>query len=294
METNATSMVQGGANAQPRFSAISHVSLPCHDLDQAKIFCSRVMGGEWVHEIAGFVEYKIADVIIGLAEQRAGWTGRDDEYPHYAFYIDGANFALMKSWLKNHGVPNYPYRRDKTALIYFRDPSGNLFELYCDSGYENIDSLPPAPRRGGPAIDFRALNYRWDGARAFDGNGQLGRPRFTGFAHASVYCHDLEQAKSFFTRVMGGELIHDVDNFAEVGSPGSSLGSLLVRAKPPGGMRSIRTMLFSSNRKIFCRWCRGCAATASSPPSRGRGTASKGFSIFATRRETFSRCIAGI
>ena len=185
METMPTSMTQVTPTAQPRFSGISHVSLPCRDLAQSKVFYSQVMDGELVHEIAGFVEYQIADVIIGLAEQHDGWTGPDDEYPHYAFYIDGANFELMRSWLASHGVPNYPYRRDKTALIYFRDPSGNLFELYCETGYENIDSLPVAPRRGGRAIDRR----RPESAPSQGDGGLVAKPRGDGTAgddrHAS-------------------------------------------------------------------------------------------------------------
>jgi hypothetical protein len=76
----------------------------------------------------------------------------------------------MKKRLDSYDVPNYPYRRDKTALMYFRDPSGNLLELYCDSGYAALESLPAAPRRGGPAIDFRGLNYRWNGKSATRGS----------------------------------------------------------------------------------------------------------------------------
>lgn len=206
----------------PRFSGISHISLACRDLEESKLFYAEVMGGERVLEIPGFVEYKIEDIIIGLSQQSAGWTDPDAEYPHYAFYIDGPNFELMNNWLDACGVPHYPYRRGATALIYCRDPSGNLFELYCSSGYEGIDALPPAPRRGGRPIDFRALNYSWD--RRSAGIKDLLRPRFTGFAHASLYCGDLEQAKRFFTRVMGGELIHDVHGFAEVRIAGVILG----------------------------------------------------------------------
>jgi len=118
--------------AQPHFSGMSHVSLPCRDLEGSKLFYSHVMGGELVHEIAGFVEYRIVDIIIGLSEQSEGWTGFDDEYLHYAFYLGGTNFDLMKGRLERYGVPNYPYRRDDTALsYYFRDPSGNRFEMYC-------------------------------------------------------------------------------------------------------------------------------------------------------------------
>ena len=64
---------------------MSHVSLACRDLGEAKLFYARVLGGEWMHEIPGFVEYRIADMIFGLAERPSGWTGSADVYPHYAF-----------------------------------------------------------------------------------------------------------------------------------------------------------------------------------------------------------------
>jgi catechol 2,3-dioxygenase-like lactoylglutathione lyase family enzyme len=214
---------------RPWFSGMSHVSLPCRDLDESKVFYEYVMGGKRVHEIPGFVEYRIEDIIIGLSEQTGGWTSTNDEYPHYAFYLDGPNYDVVKQRLDGCGVPNYPYRRDKTALIYFRDPSGSLFELYCDTGYANIASLPPAPRRGGQPIDFRRLNYQWNGKYPVAGDDEtLRRPRFIGFAHASLYCGDLQQAKRFYTRVMGGELIHDVNDsttgFAEVRVAGIIIG----------------------------------------------------------------------
>jgi catechol 2,3-dioxygenase-like lactoylglutathione lyase family enzyme len=126
-----TARDQATASTQPRFSGLSHVSLACRDLVESKLFYSAVLGGERVHEIRGFVEYRIADVIFGLAEQNQGWTARDHEYPHYAFYLDGPNFERMIHWLDLYDVAIYPYRRDSTALLYFRDPSGNLFALYC-------------------------------------------------------------------------------------------------------------------------------------------------------------------
>lgn len=148
---------------QPRFSGMSHVSLPCRDLEGSKLFYSHVMGGELVHEIAGFVEYRIVEIIIGLSEQSEGWTGFDDEYPHYAFYLDGTNFDLMKGRLERYGVPNYPYRCDDTALNYFRDPSGNRFEMYCPKLQETAGFARGAKQGGGYTIDFAALNYRWTG-----------------------------------------------------------------------------------------------------------------------------------
>jgi catechol 2,3-dioxygenase-like lactoylglutathione lyase family enzyme len=231
METTTSATTgQVSPTKQPRFSGMSHVSIPCRDLEESKIFYTQVMGGELVHTISGFVEFRIEDIIVGLSEQHEGWTGPDYEYPHYAFYLDGPNFELMKNLLDSYGVPNYPYRRDDTALIYFRDPSGNLFELYCNSGYEGIMSLPLAPRRGGNVIDFRSLNYQWNGKGgvALDASKKIQRPRFNAFAHASIYCRDLEQAKRFFTKVIGGELIHDVKDvatgFAEVRVAGIIIG----------------------------------------------------------------------
>jgi catechol 2,3-dioxygenase-like lactoylglutathione lyase family enzyme len=237
METtvNSATASQVSLTGRPQFSGMSHVSLPCRNLEESKIFYAQVMGGELVHEIPGFVEYRIEDIIVGLSEQPEGWTDPEAEYPHYAFYLSGENFELMKGWLDRHGVPNYPYRRDQTALMYFRDPSGNLFELYCDRGYEKIDSLPLAPRRGGPAIDFRSLNYQWRGHSAKAGAGnELPRPRFDAFAHASLFCRDLAQAKRFFTKVIGGELIHDVDGFAEVRVAGIIIGMTERPGRPTG------------------------------------------------------------
>jgi catechol 2,3-dioxygenase-like lactoylglutathione lyase family enzyme len=235
METTVTSTMAGQVSPvrQPSFSGMSHVSLPCRDIEESKIFYANVMGGKLVHEIQGFVEFRIEDIIIGLSEQPDGWTGPGDEYPHYAFYISGPNFELMTQWLDRYGVPNYPYRRGDTALIYFRDPSGNLFELYCDTGYAGIKSLPLAPRRGGPPIDFRGLNYRWNSKGALDVE-QTPRPRLTAFAHASIFCRDLEQAKRFFTQVIGGELIHDVDGFAEVKVAGIIIGFTERPGRPTG------------------------------------------------------------
>jgi catechol 2,3-dioxygenase-like lactoylglutathione lyase family enzyme len=272
METTTVANAVDRSSPTPaHFSGMSHVSLPCRDLAESKVFYSQVMGGELVHEIAGFVEYKIEDIIIGLSEQSGGWTGPDDEYPHYAFYIDGANFELMKRWLDDYGVPHYPYRRDKTALIYFRDPSGNLFELYCDRGYENLDSLPPAPRRGGQPIDFRGLNYNWTGKRRAADDRNLPRPRFTTFAHTSIYCRDLEQTKRFFTKVIGGELIHDVDGFAEVCVAGIIIGLTVRPGRTTGRNAEYPHYAFFIEAEDFLpmvAWLRQNGVTTSEPWTR--------------------------
>jgi len=271
METTTATVGQVSPVRQPFFSGMSHVSLPCRALEESKIFYANVMGGELVHETQGFVEFRIEDIILGLSEQPQGWTDPEAEYPHYAFYISGPNFELMKSWLDSYGVPNYPYRRGDTALIYFRDPSGNLFELYCDAGYEGLLSLPLAPRRGGPPIDFRGLNYNWNSKGALDVDKTLQKPKFTAFAHASIFCRDLEQAKRFFTKVIGGELIHDVDGFAEVRVAGIIIGITERSGRPTGQDAEYPHYAFFIEPEDFLpmvAWLRQNGVTTSEPWTR--------------------------
>jgi catechol 2,3-dioxygenase-like lactoylglutathione lyase family enzyme len=261
---------------QPRFSGMSHVSLPCRNLEESKNFYAHVLDGELVHDIPGFVEFRIEDIIIGLSEQSDGWTGPADEYPHYAFYLDGSNFGLMKDLLDSYGIPNYAYRRDNTALNYFRDPSGNLFELYCDRGYDGIMSLPPAPRRGGKAIDFRGLNYQWNSkGTALRDKNDVQKPRFSAFAHASIYCGDFAQAKRFFTKVIGGELIHDVDDgatgFAEVRVAGIIIGMTDRPGRPTGRNFEYPHYAFFIEPQDFLpmvAWLRHNGVTTSEPWTR--------------------------
>ena len=51
-------------------------------------------------------------------------------------------------------------RHGVKALMYFRDSSGNLLELYCERGAKDADKLPRLDKAGGSlVIDFSALNY---------------------------------------------------------------------------------------------------------------------------------------
>ena len=69
--------------------------------------------------------------------------------------------ALRKR-MQAYDVPTHPIytRYGVEALMYFRDPSGNLFEFYCEKGFRGADKLPVAAPVGGTFnVDFRALNY---------------------------------------------------------------------------------------------------------------------------------------
>jgi hypothetical protein len=44
--------------------------------------------------------------------------------------------------------------------MFFRDPSGNVIELYCTHGVDGAEEFPRGPSRGhGTAVDIDALTY---------------------------------------------------------------------------------------------------------------------------------------
>jgi catechol 2,3-dioxygenase-like lactoylglutathione lyase family enzyme len=146
---------------QPRFSGFSHLTIPCKDLEQSRRFFTEVLGGEIAHP-GPKLEVRIGGTLVTFSPASGGWTARDSEYPHYAFFIEPEDFLPMKARLESYGVPTTePWTRDDVkALMYFRDPSGNLFEMYCAQGFKG--KLRRGARAGGDyVIDFEALNYDW-------------------------------------------------------------------------------------------------------------------------------------
>ena len=68
----------------------------------------------------------------------------------------------MKEWLTRCGVPtsNYWTRSGVEALMFCRDPSGNMIEFYCERGVAGADKFPRGPARGhGTAVDIDKLRY---------------------------------------------------------------------------------------------------------------------------------------
>ena len=84
------------------------------------------------------------------------------EYPHFAFYVGPKEMLQMKDWLTRCGIPtsNLWTRSGVEALMFFRDPSGNMIELFCTGGVPGADSFPKGPPAGhGIAVDIEALYY---------------------------------------------------------------------------------------------------------------------------------------
>ena len=104
-------------------------------------------------------------MIVGLAQQPGGWTGHDAEFPHYGWLMKPEDLWPFKARLEAHGVPTHPIwtRNGTTGLMYFRDPSGNLFELYCPKVREEDEAKMIHQGKTGFLPPLAELNYEWKG-----------------------------------------------------------------------------------------------------------------------------------
>jgi catechol 2,3-dioxygenase-like lactoylglutathione lyase family enzyme len=156
--------VQRQTKKRPTVSAFSHVSTPVRSVEETIRFWTEIFDAEPVmnNHPQSFAEVKLGGLIIGMSKQPTGWTGRTAEFPHYAFYIEPDDFAPVKERLEAYGVPTHAIwtRNRVEALMYFRDPSGNLFELYCKQGFPDVMTIPRGASAGGDyQVDLEALNY---------------------------------------------------------------------------------------------------------------------------------------
>lgn len=146
----------------PSFRAFAHVSVPCRDLEEGKLFYGKVLGGKMHVETPTFASFRLCGVDVGIGTDGCTYLEPATEYPHFAFFCGPDEIRQMKTWLARCDIPssNFWTRSGVEALMFFRDPSGNMIELYCERGFDGADKLPRGPARGhGTAVDIDALRY---------------------------------------------------------------------------------------------------------------------------------------
>ncbi len=146
----------------PKFLGFDHVSAPVCDLDESIRFYRDVLGGELLVTESAFALFRIAETRVGIGSAGTSFMTESAEYPHFAFKIGPTEIVQLKEWLTACGVPssNFWTRQGIETLMFFRDPSGNVIELFCESGFEGAEDLPRGPARGHDiTIDIDALNY---------------------------------------------------------------------------------------------------------------------------------------
>lgn len=140
----------------------AHVSVPCRDLEEAFAFFVDVLGGEVRVNGPIFGEVRLGGINLGFGIKGTTFMQASTEYPHVAFYIGPDELLQMKAWLSECEIPtsNFWTRRGIEALMFFRDPSGNVYELYCPKGFKGAENLPRGPSAGhGVAVDIDAIRY---------------------------------------------------------------------------------------------------------------------------------------
>jgi hypothetical protein len=117
-------------------------------------------------ENSNFVELQVGEGVIGFSAGSPLIDPRDGDSPHYALQVNPNDMVPLKERLESFGVPTETIwtRSGVTAHMYFYDPSGNLFELYCRSGFKGAEDLEHAPHAGGTyRFDPTHLRYDWKG-----------------------------------------------------------------------------------------------------------------------------------
>lgn len=149
----------------PSSLKFAHVSVPCRDLEEGMDFYGRVLGGELHVLTPTFASFRLGGVDVGIGNEGCSFISPSNEYPHMAFYVDADTLLGMREWLGRCGIPvsNMWTRAGVETLMFFRDPSGNVIELFCVEGYDGAKDLPRGPARGhGTAVDIDSLYYdKW-------------------------------------------------------------------------------------------------------------------------------------
>lgn len=146
----------------PALESFSHLSLPCRDMDEAVLFYCIVLGGHLVIESPLFSIIRVNGLDLGVGTVGTSFMEQGAEYPHQAFFVGPTELTQWKDRMASFGIPTSPIwtRMGFEALMFFRDPSGNVWELFCEKGFESASELPRGPARGhGVTVDIDALRY---------------------------------------------------------------------------------------------------------------------------------------
>lgn len=208
-----------------RTRRLSHLGLPVRDVQTSCVFYRDVLGGEPMAAPENRARFRFGTFFVEVAPKAGGWTQPGAEYPHYGFTVEPDDYLPLIQRLRACGVPTHdPWTRhdDAETLMYFRDPSGNQFEMYCPKGFKGL-ALRRGDRAGGDfAIDFDALNYAElkDVAEA----PPIRPGALAELNHMTIPVRDMQEMRRFLVEVLGGELVFALPDHITVSVGGAPVG----------------------------------------------------------------------
>lgn len=148
----------------PALNKFDHISLPCRDLEEGIKFYRDVLGGDHAVTEGAFALFLIGGIRIGISTEGNTFMTDGAEYPHIAFNVGAQEIDQMRTWLDTCGIPmtNLWTRNGEVVLMFFRDPSGNIIELFCEEDYPGAENLPSGHKARGHGITINVDKIRYD------------------------------------------------------------------------------------------------------------------------------------
>ncbi len=145
---------------------IGHVVIKVRNLERSKQFFTEVLGLQLMMELPklkiaffasnGRDHHEIACAEVG--DEAEGQHRKQIGLQHIAFRLkDEAHLRAAYRQLKEKRVPiEFTVDHGVTKSIYFRDPDGLLFEVYCDNPPEYVARMKANSYAGMDKLDFAA------------------------------------------------------------------------------------------------------------------------------------------
>src|ERR1700759_2231600 len=102
--TTVTEEREKTVSGPPKALTFAHVSVPCRDLAEGKLFYSKVLGGEMHVDTPTFASFRLGGVDVGIGTDGCPFLEPSTEYPHFAFFCGPDELAQMKEWLGGLGI----------------------------------------------------------------------------------------------------------------------------------------------------------------------------------------------
>ncbi len=94
--TTVTQEREKTVSGPPKALPLRHVSMPCRDLEEGKLFYGKVLGGELHVDTPTFASFRLGGVDVGIGTDGCTYLEPSTEYPHFAFFCGADELIQMQ------------------------------------------------------------------------------------------------------------------------------------------------------------------------------------------------------